>query len=219
LTIKWSFSGLKDFVTCPRQYYEVKVAQNFTKRVSEQMTYGTAVHKALEDYVKDGSPLPKNYERYKKYVDPLLQIAGDRYPEYQMALDIEKKPCGFHAQEYWVRGIVDLMIVDGSKAFIVDYKTGSARNPDPNQLKLMALMAYAHFPSVEKIKASLMFIAHNTLVFEEYDRADQDKLWATFDADLNRMQFAYANNLWPENPNFFCRKWCPVTTCRFNGDR
>lgn len=219
MTIKWSFSSLKDFITCPRQYYEVKVAQNFKKRVSEQMTYGTAVHKALEDYVKDRSPLPKNYERYKKYVDPLLQVTGERYPEYQMALSVDKKPCGFYSPEYWVRGIVDLLIVDGNKAFVVDYKTGNARNPDSDQLKLMALMTYAHFPSVEKIKASLMFVTHDTLVFEEYDKINQEQLWATFQTNLNRMQLAYDNNHWPENPNFLCRKWCPVTTCKFNGER
>jgi len=62
--VKWSFSGLKDFVNCPKQYHEVKVLQNFTKKVTEQMLYGTEVHKALEDYVRDGTPLAKNYERF-----------------------------------------------------------------------------------------------------------------------------------------------------------
>jgi len=219
MTIKWSFSGLKDFINCPRQYYEVKVAQNFTKRVSEQMTYGTAVHKALEDYVRDGTALPRNYEQFKKYVDPLLTVEGTRYAEYKMALDQDKTPCSFDAPNYWVRGIVDLMIVDGDRAFIVDYKTGSARNPDPNQLKLMALMAYAHFPELDTIKASLMFVAHNALVFEEYKRVDQLNLWNVFEPSLNRLQIAYENNMWPENPGFLCRKWCPVTTCKFNGER
>jgi hypothetical protein len=217
--IKWSFSGLKDFINCPRQYYEVKIAQNYKKSVSEQMLYGTAVHGALEEYVKTNTPLPKNYERYKKYVDPLMKIAGDRYVEFKMALDLDKRPCGFDAENYWVRGIVDLMIVDGGRAFIVDYKTGSARNPDPNQLKLMALMAYAHFPELDKIKASLMFVAHDALVFEEYKRDEQHKLWSVFEPTLKRLQLSHDNNMWPENPGFLCRKWCPVTTCKFNGER
>jgi CRISPR/Cas system-associated exonuclease Cas4 (RecB family) len=73
--IKWSYSGLKDYVNCPRQYYEVKVAKNFTKRPTQQMLYGTAVHKALEDYVGEGKPLEKNYERYQPMLDALLTIA------------------------------------------------------------------------------------------------------------------------------------------------
>ena len=217
--VKWSFSSLKDFINCPRQYYEVKIAQNFKKSVSEQMLYGTAVHSALEEYVKDDTPLPKNYERYRKYVDPLKEVAGERYVEFKMALSKEKEPCAFDSENYWVRGIADLMIVDGDRAFIVDYKTGSARNPDPNQLKLMALMAYAHFPKLDKIKASLMFVAHDSLVFEEYKREEQPKLWSVFEPTLTRLQLSYENNTWPENPGFLCRRWCPVDTCRFNGEK
>ena len=52
MPVKWSFSGLKDFTNCPRQYNEVKNLKRFTKKVTEQMLYGTEVHKALEDYVQ-----------------------------------------------------------------------------------------------------------------------------------------------------------------------
>jgi RecB family exonuclease len=152
-------------------------------------------------------------------VDPLLEIPGTKYCEHEMALDASRQPCKFDGEDYWVRGIADLLIVDGDTAYIVDYKTGKPTYADPNQLKLMALMAYSHFPDLKTIKASLMFVAHNTLVFEEYEREDQQKLWETFTPDLNRLQMAYANNMWPENPGFLCRRWCPVTTCRFNGER
>jgi hypothetical protein len=55
--IKWSYSGLKDFANCPKQYHEVKVLKNFKKEATKQMLYGTEVHSALENYVKDGTPL------------------------------------------------------------------------------------------------------------------------------------------------------------------
>ena len=54
--IQWSYSSLKDFTNCPRQYYEVKVAKSVVKKVTEQMLYGTEVHKAVEDYVREGKP-------------------------------------------------------------------------------------------------------------------------------------------------------------------
>ena len=53
----WSYSSLKQYQNCPKQYYEIKVAENYTIIPSEQMKYGTEVHKALEDYVKDGKEL------------------------------------------------------------------------------------------------------------------------------------------------------------------
>ena len=134
--VKWSFSGLKDFVNCPRQYNEVKVKQNYTKGVTEQMRYGTDVHKALEEYVRDGTPLPDFYTRFRKTVDALKSIPGEPYVEYKMALREDKSPCDFSAGNYWVRGIVDLMIIDGDTAFVTDYKTGSAKYPDSKQLML-----------------------------------------------------------------------------------
>lgn len=217
--IKWSFSGLKDYVNCPRQYYEVKVAKSVQKEVSQQMLYGTAVHEALENYIKDGTPLPKNYQQFTKYIDPLKNVPGQHYPEYEMALTEKREPCDFSGADYWVRGIVDLLIVDGNRALIVDYKTGKANYADPDQLKLMALMTYAHFPEVDQIKASLMFVAYDKILFEEYRRADQEKLWDVFTPKLRRLEGSFENNFWPENPNFLCRNWCPVKTCRFNGER
>lgn len=211
---KWSFSGLKDFINCPRQYHQVKVKQNFVKKVTEQMLYGTAVHKALEDYVRDGTPLAKNYERFKDAVDALMQIPGERHPELQMALTKDKIPCAFGAPDYWVRGIVDLLVLDGDTAYIVDYKTGSARYPDPKQLKLMALMTFAHYPEVNNIKAGLLFVMHSVFIDEKYCREDIPKLWGAFELDTKRLEVAYETDNWPANPTPLCG-WCPVDSCEF----
>lgn len=212
--IKWSYSGLKEFTNCPKQYYHTRVAKDFVKLPTEQMLYGTAVHKACEDYVRDMTPLARNYERFKPMLDALLEIDGARYPEYRMAITREFQPCTFGARDYWARGIVDLLIVNGDEAHIVDYKTGSAKYPDPKQLKLMALMTYAHFPEVVKIKAGLLFVAHNTFVDEEYTRSDWDQLWSAFTPDLERLRISYESDKWPANPTPLCG-WCPVKTCQF----
>jgi len=216
--VKWSFSGLKDFINCPRQYHEVKVLQQFKKTVSSQMQYGTEVHKALEDYARDKVELPAFYKGYKNSVDVLLNIPGDRYLEYKFALKQDRiTPCGFDDPEYWVRGIVDFMVVDEDTAYIIDYKTGNNKYPDLNQLKLMALMAFAHFPKVEYVKAGLMFVAHNSFMDEFYKRIDIPKLWAAFGSDLQRLEYSVSSNIWPTNPSPLCR-WCPVSTCEYHED-
>jgi CRISPR/Cas system-associated exonuclease Cas4 (RecB family) len=213
--IKWSFSGLKDFINCPKQYHEVKVLQNFTKRVTEQMQYGTEVHKALEDYARDGKPLAKNYERFREMVNPLLEIPGKKYIEHKMALRIDYTPCSFDAPDYWVRGIADFMVVNGDTAYVVDYKTGSAKYPDAKQLKLMALMIFQIFPEVDKVNGGLLFILNNAFINEEYLRTSAYKYWGSFRPDLARLEMAYESNTWPANPTGLCG-WCPVKSCEFN---
>jgi CRISPR/Cas system-associated exonuclease Cas4 (RecB family) len=211
----WSYSALKEYENCPKKYYEIRVAQNYTVIPSEQMIYGTEVHKALEDYVKDGKELALNYLRFKPAADALIDIPGEKYPEHEMALFRDKTPCDFADSNRWVRGIVDLLIVDGDYAFIVDYKTGSSKYPDPKQLRLMSLMTFAHFPNVNKIKAGLLFVMHGTFVTEEYTREDLDKSWAKFNGPLGRLDNSYDNDVWPPNPTPLC-KYCPVKSCDFN---
>jgi hypothetical protein len=216
--IKWSYSGLKDYSNCPKQYQQVKVLKKFSKRPTQQMLYGTEVHTALENYVKDGTPLAKNYERYKKQLDPLRDMQGVKYPEHRMAITYDKEPCTFGAKNYWARGIADLLVIDGDQGFIVDYKTGSNKYPDPKQLQLMALMAFAHFPELNHIKAGLLFVAHEHFVTSEYSREKIDEYWQDFYWDLERMRLSYENDSWQANPTPLCG-WCPVHTCEHHKER
>ena len=211
----WSYSSLKEYQNCPKKYHEIRVLKNYTIKETEQMRYGTEVHKALEDYVRDGVELAKNYQRFKPFVDKLISIPGEKYCEYEMALTYNREPCDFKSEDRWVRGIADLVIVDGDYAFIIDYKTGSNKYPDPKQLRLMALMLFTYFPDVKKIKAGLLFVMHNSFVSEEYLRKDMDKSWAMFEQPLKRLETSYDNDKWQANPTPLC-KWCPVQSCEFN---
>ena len=217
MNFTWSYSSLKDYTNCPRQYQEVKVLKNFTKSVTPQMLYGTEVHKACEDYVGEGKPLAKNYERFKSVLDVFVNMEGTKYPEHRMGLDADGNAAAY-GKGYWVRGIVDLLIIDGDHAFIVDYKTGSNKYPDPKQLKLMALMTFAHFPQVNKIKAGLLFVMHDSFLAEEYDRDGIEALWGYFKSDLERLKISYENDVWQTNPTALCG-WCPVKTCEFHKER
>ena len=214
----WSYSALKQYENCPRQYHEIRVLKNYLVTENEAMRYGTEVHKALEDYVAEGKPLAKNYQRFKEMVDPLVDIPGTKYPEHEMALTHSREPCDFHAEHRWVRGICDLLIVDGNYAFVVDYKTGSNKYPDTKQLKLMAVMAFVCFPKVNKIKAGLLFCMKNSFVQESYTREDIHKSWKSFQTPLDRLTISYDYDTWTPNPTPLCG-WCPVETCSHHRPR
>ena len=211
----WSYSSLKQYQNCPKQYQEIRVLKNYIVKENQAMLYGKEVHTALEEYVRDNKPLAKNYQRFKSMVDSLVNIKGDKYVEYEMALRFDKTPCDFHDEDRWVRGIADLVIVDGDCAFIVDYKTGSKKYPDPKQLRLMSLMAFTHFPDIQKIKAGLLFVMHNAFITEEYYRKDMDKSWAMFEQSLRRLENSYESDIWQPNPTPLCG-WCSVDSCEYN---
>ena len=210
----WSYSSLKDYLNCPKQYNEVRVLKRFKKEATEQMLYGTAVHKALEEFVRDGTPLPENYQQYEPLVGPLQILPGEKYFEHKLGVTEDRKPCAFDAPDCYARGILDFLGVLDSKAFLVDYKTGNPRYPDMKQLKLASLMVFEHFPNVEVVHTGLMFLRNGSLVTDTFRAADKEALWKDFYPDIFRLQMSAATNLWHPNPTGLCG-WCPVTDCQY----
>jgi hypothetical protein len=74
-----SYSSLKLFDQCPRKYYHLRVVKDVREPVSEAMSYGTNMHKAAEDYVKDDVPLPAHFTYIKSTLDNLMRFEGERY--------------------------------------------------------------------------------------------------------------------------------------------
>ena len=156
----WSHSALKDFEGCARRYHEVRVLKNYVQKPTEQIRYGKELHKAAEDYVKDNTPIPPQFSFVQPTIDALLTKPGTKYAEHEMGLIVDLRPCGFKDENCWVRGIADLLIVDEESltAWVVDYKTGKDKYPDKEQLTLMSLMVFAHFPIIRMVKSALLFV-------------------------------------------------------------
>lgn len=216
----WSFSRLKSFETCPKQFYHVTVLGEYPVVQTDAMTYGTAMHKAAEDYIGENKPLPDEFMYVKETLDELLSIRGTKLTEQRLGLTKDLKPCGFKDKDVWFRGIVDLAIVDtlGERAWVVDYKTGkSAKYADKGQLELMALSIFKKFPDVKHINAALLFVVSNEMIEAEYKLEDSFNLWGKWLKKYARMERAYETDVWNPRPSGLCYHHCPVLECVHNG--
>lgn len=215
----WSFSSIKDFQTCQKQYYHKRVLKEFPFEETEAILYGNRFHKAAEDYINSGgAALPKEFERYRGALDKLNAMSGTKLCELKFALTEDLEPCNFKSKDAWWRGIADLLIIDGDRAFVIDYKTGaSAKYADSGQLELMALAVFKHYPEVKVVKAGLLFVVAKSFPKAEYKLEDQDKLWVKWLTEYGRLRSAYDNNIWNPRPSGLCRKHCPVLECAHNG--
>ena len=215
--VTWSHSSLKDFEGCARRYHEVKVLKNYPFQETEQTRYGKDLHKAAEDYVKDGTPIPPQFEFVKPTIDALLAKPGRKLPEHEMGLTIDLQPCGFNDENRWVRGIADLLIVDddGLTAWVIDYKTGNNRYPDTDQLKLMSLLTFAHFPHIREIKSALLFVVKDTIVKYRMSVEEVEKGWWEYRQRVSKLSSAFENDVWNPTQTPLCG-WCQVKTCEFN---
>jgi len=216
----WSFSKIKSFEQCPKKFYHLKVAKDYKEPETEAMLYGTAVHLAAEEYVRDGKPLPPEYMYIKAPIDALCAKQGEKICELEMGLTADLEPCGFFDDDCWYRGIADLVIVDRENklAWVIDYKTGkNTRYADKGQLELMALCVFKHFPEVETVRGGLLFVVCNELIRDTYSSSSAGKMWEKWLADYKRMEIAYTNDVWNAHQSGLCKRHCIVTECVHNG--
>lgn len=214
----WSYSALSTFQQCPRKYYRIKVVKDVKEPMSDVIIYGQALHKAAEEYVRDGKEIPEKFSFIKPYIDVLLTIDGERFCEYRMGLTKELQPCEFFAKDVWLRSVADLLIVGEDTAYLIDYKTGKSQYADTKQLELMALCVFKHFPHVQYVKAGLLFVVSKEFIEAAYTLDKQQECWMNWFDELIRLENCYESDTWNPNPNFSCKKFCPITDCEYHGN-
>jgi hypothetical protein len=218
MSITWSYSGLGLFQQCPRKYYHLRVIKDIVEPKTDAITYGEMVHKAAEDYIGKGVPVPEKFAFITPVLDVLKEIPGTKHCEYKMGLTEELDPCGFFDKNVWYRGIADLLIINDQVAHIIDYKTGkSAQYADTKQLELMALSIFKHFPQVKKVKSGLLFVIANDFVKADFKADDQGMHWMRWLEDTARLEKSIELGIWNPRPNFSCKGWCAVKDCIHNG--
>lgn len=218
MNIAWSYSSLKTFQQCPKKYYHLKVAKDVQDKPTAATMYGQEVHKVAEDFIKDKTPIPEKYSFVKPFMEVLDAIPGTKYCEHKMGLTRDLQPCGFFDKNVWWRGIADLLVINEEKglAHSIDYKTGkSAKYADKQQLDLVAVAIFAHFPNIVRVKSGLLFVVSKEFVKSEHNIESKDEYIGKVLPDLDRLEKAMDNGVWNPISGPLCR-FCPVKSCTHN---
>ena len=218
MKLTWSYSSLGLFQQCPRKYYHLRVLKDIKEPETTAILYGKEVHLALEEYIRDGKPVPPQFKEFTEIADMLKAMPGDKLCEYKMGLTKDIQACGFFDENVWFRGVADLLIINGDTARVIDYKTGkSSEFADKKQLELMALAVFKHFPKVRTVKAGLIFLVANDFIKADFEKKDAPITWLKWIQETDRLEEAHEVNVWNPKPNFTCRKYCLVKDCEHNG--
>jgi len=218
VSIVWSYSSLKTFQQCPKKYYHTKVAKDVREPDTKATLYGKRMHTVAEEFIRDGTPIPPEFEYLEPTLQMLAAIPGDKYCEVKLGLTKDLKACDFDAPDVWWHGIADLVIINEEKglAHSVDYKTSkSARYADVKQLDLVAAGIFAKFPQVKKIKSALVFVVSKEFVKAEHVKEHELQYVASPAADVARIEAALKNNVWNPVSGPLC-KFCAVKQCEYN---
>jgi hypothetical protein len=210
----WSFSSIKLYETCPKKYESEKVTKEVKFQESEATLYGTQLHLAAEEYVRDRKDIDPRFKFIKPYLDSLIAIKGEKICE--LKLGVKKYNGRLVACEF--RGVADLVIYDGELAWIVDYKSGkSAKYADMRQLALMAAALFLKYPEIKKIKTSLLFVVSKEFIKEDFKKDWGLDIFAKYEDLLTQREMAYNSGVFNAKPNGLCRQWCGTLSCAHNG--
>ena len=209
-----SYTSLRQFQQCPRQYHEVRVLKRFPYVQSPEAVFGEEAHKALELAGTHGTPLPEKFAPYQWAVDGIMaQLSPDAQYEYDFSFSATGSPVAPNAwaQKFW-SGKADVFAVSADTAIVVDWKTGKSGYPDKAQLELMAYFAFMAKPEVNTVHGVLVFLQDAKLVTHSYYRKDITAIHTKWWDVVREIKLCEDSGAWEEKPSALC-PWCPVTEC------
>lgn len=215
----WSYSSLKNFETCERRHYQVDKLKAFKEEESEQLKWGGDLHSALAAAIGKGTPLPVTMQRYAPFVELAKKYGtASLHTEMKLSFDRGFQPTGYFDNGTWFRGVIDVLMrtKDPTFAVMFDWKTGKILE-DLIQLGLFATMLFAHYPELERIATSYVWLGNDATTNEVWTKADMARLWTDLLPRVKRMEAAYYATEYAAIPGGLCKRYCPVATCEYHG--
>lgn len=208
----WSFSALTTYENCPKKYFHLYVEKDFKERESEAMSDGKAIHAAFFKRVINGTEFPLPMRNFEKLAIKLENAPGEKHGEMKIAINRKFEPVTYFAGDVWCRAVVDLLIVKGGQAVIIDYKTGKRRD-EWTQLKMSTGVLSRWMPEIDEFKLTFVWTRDMQMTAPiSVRKADLKGVWADLLPRVHKMEESRATTNFPARKNPLCT-WCPVSTC------
>lgn len=200
---------------CKHQAYRRFIRKDVPYKSTPEMEWGDTVHKALELRVGGGKPLPQNMHQWERFAAPLY--ASKAKAEMKAGMTVGGHPCGFFADDVWLRGKLDINIVNGTSAFLFDYKTSKKPREDPFELEIQGLLLNALHPQLKTITGCYIWLAENRVGTKHDVSHTRDtftyvqRIAADLAEDMTNQEFE-------KQPTPLCG-WCGVLDCEHRKER
>ena len=208
----WSFSALDMFEKCRKKFYHLKVAKDVKEPDNQWQADGKFIHDALFHYAINGTPLPVQIRHMQASADRALNLPHDeKHGEMRLCLNEKLQPVDFFAKDAWVRAVLDLVLVSGNRAFIVDWKTGKQK-PGFDQLRLAAAVLSRWMPEIDEFYLVYAWLKDNEFTRDMITKDQLKQVWLEYMPRAGEIDKAWATTDFPANETPLCG-YCPVSSC------
>jgi hypothetical protein len=163
---------------------------------------------------RDTTKLSQELGHYQGMLDEFMQRTN--FLEHQVALTRAWEVTQWESPTAWLRAVLDLKIVEGSSAEVIDWKTGKIYPDHEDQKELYSLTTFAEHPEVKEVKATHVYVDLRKNTQKTYARDNAEAMQERWNRRVGVMQL---DTEFIPNPNYGCR-WCPYSKanggpCRF----
>ena len=159
MRLSHSYSSIKLYENCPYRYFRQRIVKDVVDEGGEASKYGERIHQYLEYRLANDAVLPQEVAHYEPLCLSVERIAtgGELLIEKELVLTENLTPTGWFDADAWLRSKLDILVINGSLANVMDWKTGK-RNADQFQMQLFAAQVFKHYPEVQSVRTSLVWL-------------------------------------------------------------
>lgn len=208
-----SHSRVTTWEACPRRL-RYKVLDKLPDPPGRAMLRGRDVHDMAQAHAEKRGPLSQEFAGWASRFRTLRK-AAQLFCEEQWGFDAAWGRMDYFGDDRlrW-RVKLDALVVRGTAARAIDYKTGQVRDSHDDQLDLYALAVFARFPDVATITGELWYLDQGEVGELRYQRdEDEARLREAWD---RRAEPILADSTFAPRPGAACR-FCAFSKKKKNG--
>jgi hypothetical protein len=197
------------YENCPKNYFHQRIEKSVKDTGNAVTAYGERVHKALELRLGEDAALTSETARYDLICEAIKLMAkgGVLTVEEEMTLNDKLEPTGWWDNDAWLRSKIDVLVRRGPRAVMFDWKTGK-RRPDFDQLEMFAAQVFKHYPEVQEVKTTFVWLKEMKMDHETFTRDSLPEIMQKILTKIKRVEGSLEHDNWPAKPSGLCN-WCP----------
>lgn len=214
--MRWSLSSLGTFEKCQLRYKLQNIDKLPITR-GEAANRGVETHKVIEDYINDKEKgLPTNLNFWTQTLDQLRERGAKA--EVRISLTREWTPTEWNAEDVWFRGILDLLVIGGTRGEVYDWKTGKIYPDHDDQKSIYSAAVLGIHPDLHEVSATHVYVDLNQQRQKTFHRDNLPELRKHWEVRASFLERTSPDDMIP-SPGYHCR-YCPFSAkvggpCRF----
>lgn len=202
---------------CAHQAGRKYIVRDIPYKETPEMKRGNDVHRALELRLQ-GKPLPDGMQDYEQFAAGFAGLKTQTEPE--LACSRTGKPVGYWDNKtsdpdklVWLRGRADVVVLNGPKAYLLDWKTGKTREEE-FELEVQALLLKIKYPELQQVVGQYAWLKDLTLG-KLYDLSNFRQTWDEVNRIVDMIEHDRARGVFEKRQSGLCG-YCDVRDCRLN---